>query len=204
MISNEYLEETIEKSQHCYRNWNLSKGVSDSDIDTMLTSVTQCPSKQNRVFYKIICIKDREKIEAIHNATDGYVYDFKNQLSTTNSQVLANALFVFVRDRDNFIRTNDEYKKGIELGRTKQDEHISLGVATGYLTLTANLIGYDTGICQCLDSNIIKDILNVDEKILLLVGVGIGDKKRSRLEHHNDPNFKFRSFEKNIQVEIIN
>ena len=139
MISNEYLEETIEKSQRCHRNWDLSKRVSNSDIDTMITSVTQCPSKQNRVFYRIVCIKNREKIEAIHEATDGYIYDFKNRLSTTNSQVLANVLFVFVGDTDNLIRTYDEYNKGIELGRPKEEENIALGVGAGYLTLTANL-----------------------------------------------------------------
>jgi len=204
IIPNEYLGEIIKKSQHCYRNWDLSKEIPDGDIDTMITSVTQCPSKQNRVFYKIICIKNREKIEAIHKATNGYVYDFRNQLSTTNSQVLANVLFVFVSDKDNLIRTNEEYHNGIELGRTKKDEYISLGVGAAYLILTANLLGYDTGVCQCLDNNIVKDILNTDKNVLLLVGIGIGDKNRSRLEHHNDPNFKFSSFEKNIKVEIIN
>ena len=54
-----------------------------------------------------------------------------------------------------------------------------------------------------MDENTVKDILGVDEEVLLLMGVGIGDKSRSRLEHHDNPNFRFPSLKKNITVQSV-
>lgn len=203
MSFNRFLEKTIQKSQHCNRNWDLSKQITPEDIKTMTTAVSQCSSKQNRVFYKVVYTQDREKIENIHKATDGFMYDFENKLTTTNSQVLANTLFAFIRDEDEEIRTHEEYKLGKKEGRTYTDEDRSVGIAAGYLTLTANLLGYETGCCQCMNENTVKDILGVDEEVLLLMGVGIGDKSRSRLEHHSDPEFRFPSLKKNITVQSV-
>ena len=47
---NSFLEKTIVKSQHCQRNWDLSRSLPEEDIKTLQTAVTQCSSKQNRVF----------------------------------------------------------------------------------------------------------------------------------------------------------
>ena len=202
MSFNTDLEKAIDKSQRCNRNWDLSKQISDEDLRTMQVAVSKCPSKQNRVFYRVYYIQDRDIIEAIHLATDGYIYNFEENLSITNSQVLANTLFVFVRDREEapIPRTKQEFDSGIDKGRFQRDEDRSLGIAAGYLSLTANLLGYDTGYCQCLDQKQIKKILGTDEEILLLVGVGFRDTQRSRLEHHKIPEFTFHSFDKNIKV----
>jgi nitroreductase len=202
MSFNKYLEKTIQKSQHCNRNWDLSKQISQEDLETLKVSVTKCSSKQNRVFYKVLYTQDRDKIKAIHKATDGFVYDFENQKTTTNSQVLANTLFAFVKDSDTNVRTNEEWQKGKEEGRSDIDEDRSVGIAAGYLTLAANLLGYETGCCQCMDTVEVKNILGSDSDVLLLMGVGIGDKTRSRLEHHDDPSFRFPSFTKNIKIEV--
>lgn len=200
MSFNNFLEKTIQKSQHCNRNWDLSQQISEEDIETMKVAVTQCGSKQNRVFYKVVYTQDREKIEAIHALTDGFVYDFENQLSTTNSQVLANTLFAFVRDTDDEIRTNEEY---FGATRKKVDEDRSVGIAAGYLTLTSNMLGYDTGCCSCMDNEKVKEILGVERDVLLLMGIGKRDKTRSRLEHHKDPEFRFPSLKKNIQFAQV-
>ena len=151
---NKFLERTIAKSQQCNRNWDLSKQIPDKDIKTMEQAVTQCSSKQNRVFYKVLYTQDRNKIEAIHNATDGFTYRLQkdkdgNYLTITNPQVLANTLFVFAKDRDDNMeaRTDKENELGIEEERNsedgKTDENRAIGIAAGYLTLTANLLGYE-------------------------------------------------------------
>ena len=203
MSFNRFLEKTIQKSQHCNRNWDLTKQISAEDLETMKVSVTQCGSKQNRVFYKVLFTQDREKIEKIHDLTDGFMYNFKEQLSTTNSQVLANTLFAFVRDRDKHsqTRTYEEWTSGGN--RTEKDEDRSLGIAAGYLTLTANLLGYDTGCCQCMHGAGVAEILGVEEEVLLLMGIGYRDKTRSRLEHHKNPDFKFKTFSKEIIFEQV-
>ena len=200
MSFNRFLEKTIQKSQHCNRNWDLSQQISDEDMETLKTSVTECSSKQNRVFYKVVWTQDRDKIEKVHAMTDGFVYNYRENLSTTNSQVLANTLFAFVRDTDNDkTRTKQEWDGH---NRSQKDEDRSLGIAAGYLTLTANLLGYDTGCCQCMMGNI-GEVLGQDKDVLLLMGIGKRDPNRSRLEHHNDPDFRFPSFKKNIAFEQV-
>lgn len=73
--NNRWLEKVITKSQRCQRNWDLSKKIPMEDIKTMQTSVTQCSSKQNRVFYKTVFVTDRNIIEKIYRKTwmGGYV-----------------------------------------------------------------------------------------------------------------------------------
>ena len=208
---NRFLERTIAKSQQCNRNWDLSKQIPEDDIKTMKQSVTQCSSKQNRVFYKVLYTQDRDKIEAIHDATDGFAYGIVPEdgtyLTTTNPQVLANTLFVFAKDRDVNMgaRTRKENDLGIEEARNseqgKTDENRAIGIAAGYLTLTANLLGYESGCCQCFDRDKVKSILGED--VFLLMGVGYGDKTRPRKEHHMDPSITFPSFNKKIKVERV-
>jgi len=41
----------IHRSQHTQRNYDLSKSIPIEDIKTIITSATQCPSKQNVAFY---------------------------------------------------------------------------------------------------------------------------------------------------------
>jgi nitroreductase len=211
---NRFLERTIAKSQQCNRNWDLSKQIPEEDIKTMKQSVTHCSSKQNRVFYKVLYTQDRDKIEKVHNATDGFTYGLKkdeedNYLTTTNPQVLANTLFVFAKDRDeNMVaRTAEEDTLGIEEARNdiegKTDEDRAIGIAAGYLTLTANLLGYESGCCQCFANDGVKEALGLDEDVFLLMGIGYGDKSRERKEHHMDPSFTFPSFKKEISFERI-
>jgi nitroreductase len=203
---NHFLKRTITKSQQCNRNWDLSDQIRDADLETMKTAVAQCSSKQNRVFYKVLVTQDRDKIEKIHLATKGFTaYAKEGQPTVTNSQVLANTLFIFVKDRDESVRprTANEVALGVTEGKTSTDEDRAIGIAAGYLTLTANLLDYETGCCQCFNKDALKDILGIDDEVFLLMGVGIGDKTRNRREHHNDPGFVFPSFKKNIKVEVI-
>ena len=206
---NRFLERTIAKSQQCNRNWDLSKQIPEDDLKTMEQAVTQCSSKQNRVFYKVLHTQDREKIEAIHDATDGFTYGLQkdeddNYLTTTNPQTLANSLFVFAKAERHFVknenervRTAGENDNGIGEDETFHlDENRSIGIAAGYLTLTANLLGYESGCCQCFDEDKVKNILGLDDEVFLLMGIGYGDKTRLRTEHHNDPSFVFPSFKK--------
>ncbi len=78
-IPNDYLEETIKKSQRCQRNWDLSRSIPAEDIETMKVAVTDCASKQNRVFYKCKFITNRDIIEQIYDCTEGAGYPSKNK-----------------------------------------------------------------------------------------------------------------------------
>ena len=64
MIEN--LKQIIEQSQRTQRNWDLNKSIKDEDIELFKTAVSHCPSKQNRVWYNVVIVKDRNIIEKIH------------------------------------------------------------------------------------------------------------------------------------------
>lgn len=243
---NRWLEKTITKSQHCQRNWDLTKSIPVEDIKTMKTAVTQCSSKQNRVFYKCKFITNRDVIEDIYKETSGAghwgswktleewgltreealkkdmvqgikrpnywarkIYD--NSDMSTNPQVLANLLVAFIRDRDpsEGYRTRDERMYGrhldenLEHDYVKTDEQVALGIGAGYLTFTANMLGYSSGCCQCGDFKRISELLGETERTLLLMGIGYPDISRSRLLHHKSGR-RFQSFKKNVLVEDVN
>ena len=56
------ITKAIIRSQHCQRNWDLTKQIPQEDLDILETAVSQCPSKQNVAYYKAIFVTDREKI----------------------------------------------------------------------------------------------------------------------------------------------
>lgn len=213
--ANRYLEKTITRSQRCQRNWDLSKTIPIEDIKTMKTSVTQCSSKQNRVFYKAKFITNRDIIERIYDLTAGpnQYYDPEKGFdeSHKNPQTLANLLVAFVRDRDpsEEVRTYEEWKGGRtaagapeEHKNLKIDETTALGIAAGYLTLTSNMLGYSSGCCACGDFEKISEVLGESEPTLLLMGIGYPDPNRSRLEHHKIGT-RFNSYNKNVIVEDV-
>ena len=248
MTFNRYLEKTIAKSQRCQRNWDLSREIPIEDIKTMKTSVAQCSSKQNRVFYKCKFITNREIIEKIYRTTGGAGYHdgiwktlnewgltkeealkkdmlqntmkdrtdywakrvYDNSDMSTNPQVLANLLVVFIRDRDpsEGYRNKEEREHGkflsenLEHEFVKRDEQIALGIGAGYLTLTANMLGYASGCCQCGDMKKISEMLGETEPALLLMGIGYPDSSRSRLLHHVSGK-RFPSHHKHVIVEDV-
>lgn len=204
MIDINDLQSIIQNSQRCQRNWNLSKQISNDHIETFKISVTKCPSKQNRTFYKCIFITKRDIIEKIHNSSDSFVWQYEPRISVTNSQTLANLLVVFVRDRDLTVtepRTEKEYFQGLLDGKTTDDENKSVGIAAGSLNLTAHLLGYKTGFYNAQhNSDILDDIFGA--KVFLILGIGFPDETKKRTQHHFT-DFVYPSFDKTVQIEEI-
>ena len=209
--TNRFLEKTISKSQRCQRNWDLTKSIPIEDIKTLKTSITDCSSKQNKVFYKCKFITNRNVIESLYNLSEGAGYfDKEDNLIKVdkNPQVLANLVVAFIRDRDpsEKIRNRQERKNGrFTNNNTKlggRDENIALGIAAGYLTLTANMLGYSSGCCQCGDPLKMAKILDEESPVLLLMGIGFPNQNISRLEHHVTGR-RFYSFNKNIIVDDV-
>ena len=91
----EEVKKAVLKSQHCQRNWDLSREIDQADLDLIKHSLTNCPSKQNIAYYKVHMITDRNLIEEIHSYTDGFTINIEGSKSVTNSQCLANLLVVF-------------------------------------------------------------------------------------------------------------
>jgi nitroreductase len=217
-LSHQEIKEVILKSQKCQRNWDLTKKISNEHMDLLIQAATQCPSKQNVAYYKLNVITNRSYIENIHAATLGFTknnYDQDTELET-NSQALANVLFVFEENNYENDLTADSVTRNVQTERLKnntltdidrqilnRDKTLAVGVASGYLALLSNQLGYSTGFCSCFDSNKIEKILNTNEKILLLLGVGFADNERNRLEHHNSGYVYPSTPKQPIKVNII-
>ena len=225
MHTHKEFEKAVIRSQHTQRNWNLSKNIPKDDVNVMLHAVTNCPSKQNIAFYKVHFIQDREMIEEIHENTYGFgtykgregaTYDSTEVRETeTNPQTLANLLVIFedynyLDDLKDDIHRNQATKEYLVNGKLspkrvaelQRDKQIAVGIAAGYLNLTASLMGYRTGCCQCMDENAIKEIALLEKKPLLLMGIGFPQEGVSRRKHHVR-DFDFISKKKQpIQVKI--
>lgn len=188
--------------QHCQRNYDLSRSIPEEDIDLILHAATQCPSKQNLDYYSIIAIQDRAVIEEIYNNT-------VTAVGRKNPQVLGQLLLVFVSNsKIEVVGRNAEIRNvhnlGNLYGNTKEqlkkninvDMHQAIGVAAGYVNLTASLLGYRTGCNKCFNHEEVEKILNIkDEQIVLMMGIGINDTSRNRREEHFE-NFMIESYKK--------
>lgn len=197
------IKKAVIRSQHCQRNWNLEKEIPQEDLQTMVHAITNCPSKQNAAFYNIYTITDRDTIERIHEKTEGF-YHRDEEKMISNSQTLANVLFVFTNNTEKSNRLNikrDIY--GDNEAIIGRDLHMATGIAAGYLNLTSSLMGYNTGCCACFEGDEIQEILNTEDGIVLLMGVGHKGDIPRRI-HHADNNLTFPAIPKeNIAVTYI-
>lgn len=195
--SNADITKAIHRSQHCQRNWDLSKEIPQEDLELLVTAATQCPSKQNVAYYKAHFITNRSVIEAVHEKTNGFTTPKR---TTTNTQVLANLLVVlegyyaeleptFRNDQWESVKTGT-VTEGI-MNVIKRDQHMAVGIAAGYLNMTASLLGYSTGCCACFDPVGIKEILGLENEPVLLMGIGFKDPNLNRRIHHKDHSFVF-------------
>tara|TARA_B100000965_G_scaffold403776_1_gene432780 strand:+ start:105 stop:761 length:657 start_codon:yes stop_codon:yes gene_type:complete len=209
------IDKAIRASQRCQRNWDLTQVINEDDVKVLETAVTQCASKQNDVYYKVKFITDRDTIESIHEQTKGFTMEADDGeiVNMSNSQTLANLLVVFCEDYDENYARSEELKKYFARGENieelrystretlERNRYCAVGVAAGYLNLTANMLGYRTGCCQCYNADGVNSILNGD-KAVLLMGIGYPDRSRSRLEHHVEGR-RFPSLNKAIKVDYI-
>jgi nitroreductase len=184
------IKKSIHKSQHCNRNWDLSKSIPQEDIDLIVESATQCPVKQNLNYYKTHVITDRNEIEKIHGNTVGIMSD--DGVMLTNSQTLANLMLVFTKDTPTMRRELVEEELGDDAHTYTEDRLMSVGIASAYVNYTASMLGYETGCCKCFDGKAISKDVNGEEP-LLIMGIGYPDKKRNRLEHHSQPEHRMPS-----------
>lgn len=213
------LKKAIHKSQHCQRNWELSKSISQEDLDVITEAATQCPSKQNIAYYRAHFITNRKIIEEIHSWTKGFRLDpadTTDEHSLTNTQVLANLLICFESYTDSAMaqRNSENYAehvdKDLDLGYDAsnlidRDRNMAVGIAAGYVNMTSALLGYSTGCCACFRPDEVQRILKLSGKPLLLMGVGFPGSGRARREHHKNPEIVFPTLRKqNIRVRHWN
>jgi len=232
---NKKIETAVDTAQRAQRNYDLSVDIPSSDLNTLIYAATNSPSKQNETHYQLHVITDSSIIYQIYNQTKKFTLGIKEALDETkgeewlymnksvkNSQVNANALFVYVDD-DGSARgaTHLKGKHGEEFSKQVLDEqkNYSVGISVGELILSSALLGYKSGICSAFDVDQTADILKTDKQPRLLVGVGVDSVNTERTLHSEtynkdlpveyrtgdlDQKWQFPSFEKQCKVYLNN
>lgn len=184
------IKNAVTRSQHTQRNWDLSKEVPQDDLDLIIHSATNCPSKQNFAFYNLHVITNRDIIEKIHALSTGLGYidqETGERIECTNPQTLANVLLVFEE-----ATMSEQYKQKFKLRDSsskkvfERDRDMAIGIAAGYVNVVSSMLGYQTGCCACGEFEKMQELLGLKNKPKLLMGVGYKDPNRQRREHHTD------------------
>ena len=197
------LFKAIHRSQHVQRNFDLTRDMPKDDIATIVTSATQCPSKQNVAFYKLHVITDRNIIGQIYTCCRTLPFP-------DNPQVLGNLVLVF-EEYENYdkesLNTNEEImsQDADSLKILEQDRFTALGIAAGYVNLVSSQLGYGTGCCSCiLDVPKLKSILELKKEPLLVMGIGYKQEGKNRRVHHLKENKVFETRKKQpIEINYI-
>lgn len=178
----------IHASQHTQRNYDLTKTIPVEDIKTIITAATQCPSKQNVAFYDLHVIVNQNVIKSIYETTTNIHDESGEYKHLSNPQVLANMLLVFSKKPTlttskhreiDLAEHNAEAQKIVD-----NDTHVAIGLAAGYVNLTASMLGLETGCCSCvMNYEALKDMLHIDSDPVLLMGVGYKNKNMNRRMH---------------------
>lgn len=199
-LEKDELKKAMVRSQRCQRNWDLTKKIPEDHLEMLKDSVTQAPSLQNVAFYKVHFIQDRETIEKVHASTHGAPYkivdgkkivdpharkeDPNHEMGdATQSQTLANLVVVF----EEYYQQDDHFEeKRIAYEPRQFDKDVALGIASGYLNLTASMLGYATGCCISIDHNKMREALGLENNPLLVMGVGFKQEGVNRRIHQLD------------------
>jgi nitroreductase len=231
------IKKSVDVSLRAQRNFDLNKSISDKDLEVLIYAAANAPSKQNENHYSLKVYTDQQKIKSIYDQTKRFTLHFDRDFQkivnnetkdywpedycVKNSQILSNAIFVYLDDNSNLI--NWEHKLGESSSKEEFSKiysiqkSYSIGISVGQLILSAALLGYKTGICTAFDDERIKEIIGTTENIKMIVGIGFENKNLDRRAHpevlnkdvpiksqngHLEENWKFPSYNKVTKVSI--
>ena len=174
------IEEASENANHCQRNWDRKKAISDETVDKLIKIATNMPTKQNRAFYHLLVSKNQSINKEIYKRA----IDIHNIEGTEkrNSQVDGHLTFLYVKN--NFHEVDQELIGNEKIGKTpelliRHDFHanMSMGISAGAVALAANQMGLRTGFCCCYDRGMLEDYLKsigheVRGCIVTILGIG--------------------------------
>lgn len=218
----ENIKKAVTIAQQAQRNYDLSKSIPQEDLETLIFSAVNSPSKQNETHYELKVYTDQNKIRDIYNCTKRFsllkdasdieksfkedangIFWQNENTSVHNSQILSNVLFVYIDDDDtprggnSLIAQNTKNLNSQSLQNYNNQKSYSIGISVGELILTAALLGYKTGICSAFNPDALQEIFNTDKQIKLLVGVGYEnegiDRRLHAITKNKDVAEKFRT-----------
>jgi len=208
LIEQADIKKAVIRSQHCQRNFDLTKEMPAEDLETLVHAATNCPSKQNISFYNLHVITDAELIEQIHVLSTGVTANnitTDKSVETTNSQTKANVLFIYERKSlsDMTLKALAKWKMydESEVKIFERDLNTAIGISAGYVNIIASIMGYSTGCCQCFQQENIKSLLNLKGDPEIIMGIGYNNESVNRRIHATDPTLMFPTNKKE-EIEV--
>ena len=207
------IKKAVEVTQRAQRNYDLSKTIPQKDIDTLIHAASNGPSKQNETHFNLRVYTDPAIIKKIHEATKLYAmfswdnvdevfndkdgnFNTKEEYTVTNSQIYANAVFIWCDDTANLrggthILGARKEASFISKQTLFEQKSFSVGISSGQLTMAAALLGYKTGYCSAFERNIkrttpdkhLQTIINSETEPRIIVGIGYPNEGVNRQYH---------------------
>lgn len=203
------IEKAAEISQHAQRNYDLSKTIPEADLNTLIHVATNSPSKQNESHFELQVFTDPDIIRNIYDCTklfmvrskaenkdltglfeekDGKTWQNQDR-SVKNSQIYSNALFVYIDYNGNAVGGTHQLAQRDPTNNPtmeklyNEQKNYSIGISVGELILSAALLGYKTGVCSAFLPDEVRQLINSDGRVKLLVGIGFENENVDRLFH---------------------
>ena len=233
---NKKIETAVDIAQRAQRNYDLSKKIPYKDLETLIYAAENSSSKQSETHYALHVYTDPIMIRKIYHCSkrfclyseddnfdelfgeqDGTYWQSDNR-SLTNSQTLANALFVYCNDDGDIRSCSHIVGNNLEDSESQKEyeesKNYSIGISVGQLVLSAAMLGYKTGLCSSFNKPI-APLIGTEQKVKLLVGIGFENANLDRKTHPevynrdvdkifrngaDNERWKFPSFDKNISV----
>ena len=202
-MEHQTLKNAVDTTQRAQRNYDLSKSIPQADLDTLIYTAINSPSKQNETHFKLKVYTDPNLIHNIYDCTkrfglytretfdkmykdNGTEVIGNNKYEIKNSQILSNVVFVYCDDEDNLVggehvlaqKENASEIVKMQFARIK---NFSIGISAGQLSLVAALLGYKTGFCSAYDLSQLQAITKDEPK--LMVGIGYENIDKDRRLH---------------------
>lgn len=138
----------VKQSRKAQRNWDHSKTLPKQTVEFLVDVAVNAPSKQDEVFFNLYVVTNRD---LIHELYMDHSWGFNNgyDINYRNPQVDGHALFVFARNPNPDSQRNayidESPKQDAPFSRAWVNCLTSIGIASGYLTLTAAQLGLAVG-----------------------------------------------------------
>tara|TARA_Y100000015_G_C2385656_1_gene87243 strand:- start:354 stop:1118 length:765 start_codon:yes stop_codon:yes gene_type:complete len=247
------IKDAVTVSQRAQRNYNLTKSIPQKDLDCMIYAASNGPSKQNETHFNLRVFTDKDIIKKIHDATKVYAlfngsdvdevfedqkdewgekFHTKETHTITNSQIYANAVFVFCDDQKNLrggthILATREGANEVTKQTLFEQKAFSVGIASGQLAMAAAMLGYKTGFCSAFERVLerttpdkhLQTVIQSETEPRLIIGIGHSNPGINRLYHATVKNkdipvefrtgpeeeyFKHKSLDKELDVWLNN
>ena len=139
----------------CQRNW-LDEPIDEFDLETIISSCMNMPTKQNVTMYELLVVRDKNTIDFLYDTSYVPELDIDVEGRWRNAQMKApTVLMWYLSSQIKYEIPREDYSQGIRNFSTTNFDNIKLnaGISMGAAALTATQLGYHVGFNCCGDND---------------------------------------------------